>query len=420
MVVFGLFWITLTPFMDLRSSSVLLEQNQGNKLQQLISVSVFLISLVFLFFNRRLAWASLSPILIVLLLWQLVTVFTSYYVDLSVRRYIYGLTVLFTAMAWILLPVSTKSFQKMLNYLCFFVLLLAYFGVIVKPEVSIHNLSEALELVNAGSWRGHFAHKNIAGPAMVVIIIYSLYLLRSLGGVIPVVNVILATIFLYYSNNKTSIGLIVFALILAFLIQHSRSLFVKAVILLVPLSLIALLTLGSVVFQPVADFNEAFLPDPSFTGRTVIWDFALKQSQKHPWIGFGYEAFWRTPDLVNGGYEIETWGALAGHAHNAYLNILLTSGIIGVFLMAIWIIWCPLTDYHRSQRTGNDPYLGLMYLRIWLFMLLYANLEAPFFVPRGQAWFTLLVAILGLRLHAYTRQEFSSPLDKQNAALIRA
>ena len=94
--------------------------------------------------------------------------------------------------------------------------------------------------------------------------------------------------------------------------------------------------------------------------------------------------------------------ATAGHAHNGYLNLVLTTGLIGTGLFMIWMLFCPLLDYHRSQKTGNDPALALMYLRIWVFMMLYANLESPFFAPRGQVWFSLLAAVLALRLHTRT------------------
>ena len=399
-LIFLLFWVTVRPFTDLRDPSVLLAEEQGNILQQLVSLSLFAASGLYLLKNWQIALKMLSPLLILLLGWQFVTVFTSDYSAIAFRRYIFSITAIVTAMAWVILPENTQHFQKMIKYLSLFILLLSYFGVIFMPEISIHNMAEVLELVNAGSWRGHFAHKNIAGPAMIVLIIYNLYLLRKENFLIPAINIILATIFLIYSNNKTSIGLILIALLVAQLIRTVRILPLQLLAFFIPIILMAALTVGTVINPSLYDLVSSAISDPSFTGRTDIWKFAFEQLRAHPWIGFGFDTFWNMSNLVNGGYDIETWAARAGHAHNGYINLALSSGAIGVILFAIWMLFSPLLDYNRSQKNGNDPALATMYLRIWVFMMLYANLESPFFAPRGQVWFSLLAAVLALRLHA--------------------
>lgn len=399
-LIFLLFWVTVRPFTDLRDPSVLLAEEQGNILQQLVSLSLFVASGLYLLKNWQVALKMLSPLLIILLFWQLVTVFTSDYSAIAFRRYIFSITAIVTAMAWVILPENTQHFQKMIKYLSLFILLLSYFGVLFMPEISIHNMAEVLELVNAGSWRGHFSHKNIAGPAMIVLIIYNLYLLRKEDFLIPAINIILSTVFLIYSNNKTSIGLVLIALLVAQIIRTVRILPLQLLAFFIPIGLMAALTVGTVLNLSLYDLVSSLISDPSFTGRTDVWKFAFEQLRAHPWIGFGFDTFWNMSNLVNGGYDIETWAARAGHAHNGYINLALSSGAIGVILFAIWMLFSPLLDYNRSQKNGNDPALATMYLRIWVFMMLYANLESPFFAPRGQVWFSLLAAVLALRLHA--------------------
>lgn len=401
-LIFCLFWVTLTPFLDLRDPTVLLAQEQGSIFQQLVSLLLCLIAALYLLANIPVAQKMLSPLFLMVLFWQFITVFTSDYPDIAFRRYIFSITLIIMAMAWVLLPEDELSFQRMIKYLSLFILGLAYFGVIFMPDVSIHNMSEVRELINAGSWRGHFVHKNIAGPAMIVLIIYNLYLLHRDQFYLPLTNIILSTIFLYYSNNKTSIGLIIVSLLIAQAIKYTRLLPIKIIIAFIPLILMASLTVGTIFNQSLQDLVSSLISDPTFTGRTSIWTFIVSQLEAHPWIGYGYETFWNMSRLVNGGYDIETWAARAGHAHNGYLQLIILTGTIGVSLFAVWILFCPLIDYHHSQKTRNDPALGLMYLRIWVFMLLYANLESPFFAPRGQVWFSLLTAIFALRLHART------------------
>src|SRR5690606_41045039 len=88
-----------------------------------------------------------------------------------------------------------------------------------------------------------------------------------------------------------------------------------------------------------------------------------------------------------------------------FIDLAVTTGLIGVATLVWFLVWCPLRDFHRGEMSGNSPRLGLMYLQVWIFMMLYANLESPFFVTRGPIWFALLTAIIGLRLHAYGSQK---------------
>lgn len=408
--IFCLYWITVDPFIDLRNPDILLAQETGNAFQQLLSLLLTALGLRVLWRNLRLTAVVFFPVLAVLLTWQLMTVIFSSHPDLSIRRYIFSLTVFITSLVWILLPEDEEHFIRMVKSLSLCVLGLAYFGVLFLPAVSIHNLSEVLELVNAGSWRGYFAHKNIAGPAMVVLTCYGMYLWRAKARLAGTIIVPLALFFLYKTNNKTSIGLVVISFTMAYLISKTRSFVLKALLAYIPLLLVAFLTLGTVLFPSARDLVQNLSSDPTFTGRADIWKFAVAQLGKHPFMGYGYEAFWATSSLINGGYDVETWAAKAGHAHNAYLNIAITTGIIGVILLIWWIVWCPLRDYHKAQNSGNSSSLSLMYLQIWMFMMLYANLETAFFVNRGPVWFSLLTATMGLHLHAKASQTVSTPI----------
>ncbi|NKW09498.1 O-antigen ligase family protein [Ochrobactrum tritici] len=110
---------------------------------------------------------------------------------------------------------------------------------------------------------------------------------------------------------------------------------------------------GHCSFPSAKSLVESFASDPTFTGRTEIWKFAIRQLTDHPLVGYGYDAFWGTSRLVNGGYDIETWAARAGHAHNAYLNITITTGFIGLAALIWWIGICPfsISTAHNDQAT---------------------------------------------------------------------
>ena len=48
------------------------------------------------------------------------------------------------------------------------------------------------------------------------------------------------------------------------------------------LVIFTLLSVGSVYFEPVHNLLDLIMPDPSFTGRTDIWQFALEHVAQRP------------------------------------------------------------------------------------------------------------------------------------------
>ncbi len=72
--------------------------------------------------------------------------------------------------------------------------------------------------------------------------------------------------------------------------------------------IIGALTIGSVEVAALNTLVGRLMPDPTFTGRNVIWQFALNHIAARPIFGFGYEAFWQTKELVSSWTFLEILG----------------------------------------------------------------------------------------------------------------
>ena len=86
-------------------------------------------------------------------------------------------------------------------------------------------------------------------------------------------------------------------------------------------------------FDINGDLAGAVGRDPTLTGRSDIWR-AVLSTHTNPIIGTGYESFWL-------GSRLEYVWRLAGQvneAHNGYLEIYLTLGLVGVFLLLSFMI----------------------------------------------------------------------------------
>jgi O-antigen ligase len=73
--------------------------------------------------------------------------------------------------------------------------------------------------------------------------------------------------------------------------------------------------------------------DETLTTRVPTWELLLSMV-KDPVLGFGWEGFWlgERQEIV---YEKT---ALRGNAHNGYLEMYLNLGLIGLFILAGWIL----------------------------------------------------------------------------------
>jgi exopolysaccharide production protein ExoQ len=131
--------------------------------------------------------------------------------------------------------------------------------------------------------------------------------------------------------------------------------------------------------------------DPTLTGRTNIWR-AVLSTNTNPIIGTGYESFWLGPRLN------QVW-QVAGHvneAHNGYLEVYLNLGLIGMFLLFVFLIAGYVAICKRLSSPFAPASLGLSF---WTIMIFYNVTESAAF--NGQfLWVIFLLVIIIISTHA--------------------
>ncbi|WP_312407647.1 O-antigen ligase [Rhizobium sp.] len=388
------FWIGLTPFAHSDGKGGL--PSTGNLLNQMVIIVLFTMAIANLWRNPgRSALFSPHALLALILLWFCFVSLLSFDPATAFRRIVYALLVCGCANAALLLPRDSRDFARVLATGTVVILLLNYFAVIAMPTVGIHGSNE-VEAALAGDWRGIFGHKNAAAAGMVYLVLFGLYLRKAsyprLGSIIA----ILAAIFLLFAGGKTSTAMLPAVLLLGWLFEHCR-----------PLR--ALLTIGLVIAMNVILIGLSSSPatssilasvgiDATFTGRSSIWAFALARISDAPIMGYGFQLLWGSEFLRD--ITTESWAFLAAHSHNSFLETLLNGGFPALILMILWLLILPLRDAGEAFATQNDVGLTRLFLRIWIFSILLAGLENLFFVNNGPLWFTMLIAVFGLRLQA--------------------
>ncbi|MDZ7895471.1 MAG: O-antigen ligase family protein [Sphingobium sp.] len=246
--------------------------------------------------------------------------------------------------------------------------------VILWPEFGMHGGNQLDEFSLAGDWRGALQHKNFAGAACAFTVILFAFDRGTMHRAIQIGVLAAASYFLYRSNSKTSVGLVVAALAAGFLFLRYKLRY-KAVVLAIVSVLAIAATVAAAIFQnPLT----AKLSDPkAFTGRTKIWKALWDYLVDHPLLGSGYGSFWN----IGASSPIYTYGSgdvlvVPEAAYNGFLDVAVALGIPGFILILVVAIIMPFRKLlgsplmvgskgallvglflfcHRSQFHGNIP-----------------------------------------------------------------
>lgn len=294
------------------------------------------------------------PIPIVLALcWCWVSLTWAIDPDASLRR-----LVLTTTVAWtIFILVRHTRYTTMIDVLRWTLvgsIALSYVVVFLDPVVGIHTMADAsVPTALIGNWRGFLGHKNFAGAVCALSILLFVFDAKRFSAMVRIGVIVLVGYFLFRTQSKTSVGMLVMAMLGGVMFETlSRRL--RAY--LIPIVTV----LGSLLWTATSaygDFLTSNLLNPTaFTGRGHIWSTLLRYSADHPLLGAGFGSFWnigtRSPVFVYGqGYVTEiTVG------HSGYIDQLVSVGIPGVLLMVfaamIWPFWKLLSAPHLSAPRG--------------------------------------------------------------------
>jgi O-antigen ligase len=163
------------------------------------------------------------------------------------------------------------------------------------------------------------------------------------------------------------------------------------------------LVIAVVIFQAcglwdfiVKEFAQLVGRDPTFHGRTKIWQALLNQPI-NPIFGVGYYSFW-SPERMR--KLSEGYNYLLNEAHNGYLETYLNTGIIGVFLL-LGLLGTAANRIKKNVLAGDAfAPLGLAFLASAIF---YGMSEA-IFNRLSILWFVLLMSMLKSPIHSARTQ----------------
>ncbi|MBR0810392.1 O-antigen ligase family protein [Bradyrhizobium diazoefficiens] len=401
--------VTLDPFPDLRNPDI---SNVVGGRMALTYVSWGLLAAIAVLFVAATDGPALkslvTPLHLCLVGWLIISIVLSESRGVSIQRFVLLASVTSLAVVLPLLPPTQRSFNMCLGAAALVLLALCYLGVFLAPQYSIHTALDIAEPQLAGDWRGSFGHKNVASPVMTILVYVGIYLSAVGSFVMGPVIAALAGIFLIFTGGKTSSVLCLAIYALASLVYVTPGLWLKRIMCFVPLIAMNLLTVGSVLSPALGAMTRLLPLDPTFTGRSAIWEFALAAVAEKPMIGHGYAAFWDdvTARQTTQGAE---WATSAAHSHNSYLDLVVTIGLPGLLLVILVFVLAPLGNFHAAQAHNRSGALAKLFLTVWLFGLYYGATETFLLERQNPIWFLFALAVAGLhylaRFQCVTRTE---------------
>jgi O-antigen ligase len=396
-------WVSLRPFIDLGDAQ-LRDAATGNETIAYLAFSCLAVLAIGLAIRDNVPglMTLISPGFIVFGGWIAMSVVLSSDPGTSMRRVVATLLVAAVTASLMLLPKNQTEMARWLGISALGLLAVCYLGVLIVPHLSVHLASDLQEQQLAGDWRGSFGHKNVAAGMMAMLLFIGIYVLRSGAWMAGTAILALSSVFLLNTTGKSSLALCALVLVLSSLTPRVRSPWLRAIILLTPLVLLNVFSVGTVMSDTLAELVSKLPFDASFTGRTDVWTFAIQALQLRPITGYGFEAFWGGSEMRNLPEGME-WTATAAHSHNGYLDTALGIGLPGLALLIVVLVIAPLRNFHVADRSGNDGDLTTLLLRIWLFGLYLSSLESFFLDRADPLWFTFLMAVFGLHYLARYR-----------------
>lgn len=121
---------------------------------------------------------------------------------------------------------------------------------------------------------------------------------------------------------------------------------------------------GFLVYTRFSDVRGVAVTDASYAviERMAHWQAALGMWRDHFWLGVGLGCY----EPAYPAYRLANWPLALGHAHNAYLNLLAETGLLGLSVYLLWLgLWGGHLVVALRRQTGWRRGLALGLVGAW-------------------------------------------------------
>lgn len=275
-----------------------------------------------------------------------------------------------------------------LNVLCLF----------VDTEANIREL---------GGYQGYFLGKNYLGEFAAPALLLALHETIRPGGRrgVGIIVAAMATVLLVMSGSKTAFALAFICPILASLILLIRKygrVSIAIVVASIPLGYICLNMISPNI--NTGRLSYMIYGESTFTGRTIIWDFAQQEIDRRPLFGWGYQSFWLVGPDGPSRVDSQGFGFVRDmpNAHNGYYDTKLEMGYVGFSLLIAFILSTLHAIGHVADR---DPARARIVLWLALYVIIHNCLESLWMRGYEFLWVLFLLLAADIARHSQSSSQ---------------
>jgi exopolysaccharide production protein ExoQ len=282
---------------------------------------------------------------------------------------------------------SRFSLKEQVEHIALTLLIGAFLSTIFAftiPTVAIHGAD------HPGAWKGIYGYKNGLGSMMILSLLAFFLLPKDNSKLYKWSGFTFSLILMIFSTSKTSLVLF---FLLIFMMQFYKNFRWrgKISILFIDLGILVSGCFSFLIFSYWVELLTGLGKDPTLTGRTPMWGFAISKLMERPLFGYGREGFWapNSQFAIEAGRTVTTGGWIVPHAHNGFLDIALDVGFIGLLLFLITFI---ITFVRSLKQAYAAQYPEEMWSLAFLCFLVMNNLTESFLLRGANLYWVLYIS----------------------------
>ncbi|WP_417812716.1 O-antigen ligase family protein [Thalassospira alkalitolerans] len=376
------------------------DTGSGTAFRQIIYIAIMVWGVLLCLFNKRLTMLSnlMSVSLGLLLIWAGLSLFWSIAPAIGFRRYVLTVVTVVTVFALSTLT-SPLQFLTRFRQTIVFLSIASLVTALLVPELGIHQPGDPESSV-IGDWRGVFYHKNILGSVLapgIIIIVFELLSGTKTKKTALYLSLILMAFLLVKSGSKTSISITFLSVLFLWFSLTADRRKGGLGLLLGTIYALSLIAIFGIFYWINERLGTALIEPDAFTGRGLIWTSMIEMAHDKLLFGMGFQSIFQTGlnsplrHVFGGSQFLMT----LPHAHNAYVEMLISIGVIGLGLFLFALVIVPFFHTFRSSRDYSN--LRFACLAIFAFVWLHSFLEVGLLDRDRIDWIVFLVSYSALR-----------------------
>ena len=277
---------------------------------------------------------------------------------LSFKRFIAMVSVVFFA-GFVAYNYSIEKITFMIGSVIGAAALIGLIFAVIRPDIAFISGG-----IRDGAFKGIFTEKNAGARINAIAILLLLPMIRQ-RNLMAMLYASFSLVAILLAQSATGIALIVTG-------AASYWYFLTMIRLRVNRSLLAFFA-ATVVYLLICAFMygnytlllEMMGRDPSLTDRTLIWELLTPLIDSQFLNGYGYGAFWSSPDAD---VFIKRWGYI-GNAHSGYMETLLNGGALQLAALILMFAEALIKQYRAVTADRSAQFRASALVIIALFIV---------------------------------------------------